>query len=119
MGHTDDAMRNVIKEKILYLKRRVKSMREKRRVVASELVYHIHQHISSITYANPLPIDIDEHVIFSIIVEEKLNGVPGMDELAVAWFDSIVNHRLKQLDDDRSANRLLPRERQNRLVDKI
>ena len=99
MGHTVPAMRYIIQDKINHLKKLAKALREPERSAAISLIYHIHQHISAITYANPFPNEVEEDLVFVMLVREKMKGVE-LDELTVKWFVEIIEQSLgsKKLD---------------------
>ena len=110
-------MRWIIYDKITQLRKLAKALREPERSIANSLIYHIHQNISAITYANPLPNEIENNMIFSMLVQEKMKKGIEIDNLALFCFAVMIQHEVKRLEDERHPNRLLQAKRQNNLVD--
>ena len=93
MGHTVSPMRWKIYDKIEGMKKLVKCLREPEKSIALELIEHVYQNISTITYANPLPKDIEENMIFSMLLQEKRKkDVKSIDDLTLLIFSLIINH---------------------------
>ena len=117
MGHTIYPMRWIIYDKITQLRKLVKALREPERSIANSLIYHVHQNISAITYANPLPNEIENSMIFSMLIKEKEKRGIEIDDLTMFCFAIMIQHEVKRIEDEGSAHRLLQAKRQNKLVD--
>jgi len=129
MGHTVYPMRWVVYDKIAQLRKLSKGLREPERTAAESLIYHIYQNISTITYANPMPAEIEENMVFVMLLQEKLKGGSGIDDLTLLLFSLIVIHRCNSLNkpnkpdrlnshDDWNPHRLLQRLEHNSTLDK-
>lgn len=90
MGHTVAPMRYVVYDKMKQLKKLAKALREPERSIANSLIYHIYQNISALSYANPLPKDIEENMIFVMLVQEKLRNEIDIDNLTILMFSLMV-----------------------------
>ena len=119
MGHTISPMRWIIYDKISQLRKLAKALREPERSIANSLIYHVHQNISAITYANPLPNDIENNMIFSMLIKEKMKGDADIDNLTLLCFAMMIQHEIKRLENERNANRLLHAKRQDSIMDKM
>ena len=117
MGHTISPIRWIIYDKITQLRKLAKALREPERSIANSLIYHVHQNISAITYANPLPNEIENSMIFSMLIKEKEKRGIEIDNLTMFCFAIMVQHEVKRLEDERSTDRLLQRKGQNSAVD--
>jgi hypothetical protein len=118
MGHTIYPMRWIIYDKMQQLKKLVKALREPEKTAALSLVNHIYQNISAISYANPLPQDVENNMIFSILLQEKRKGNAEIDNFTLLIFSLMVICKFNQLKnpDERNIHRLLQKERQNNPV---
>ncbi|MEK6984371.1 MAG: hypothetical protein AABX33_07390 [Nanoarchaeota archaeon] len=98
MGHTIYPMRWVIYDKIQQFKKLAKALREPERSIANSLIYHIHQNISAISYSNPLPSEIENNIIFSMLIQEKLKN-PNLyiDDLTLACFAMMIEHKIRRI----------------------
>ena len=111
MGHTIMPMRWVIYDKISQLRKLAKALREPERSIANSLIYHVHQNISAINYANPLPSEIENNIIFSMLIQQKVkNPDIGIDNLTLVCFAMMIKYKMKKTDNERNPNRLLPKE---------
>jgi|GEM_PF-3708315 hypothetical protein len=111
MGHTIMPFRWVIYDKITQLKKLTKALREPERSIANSLLYHVNQNISAISYANPLPTEIENNMIFAMLVQEKSNRPEiEIDNLTLACFALMVQHKLSKLHNEGHPNRLLAKE---------
>jgi len=118
MGHTISPMRGVIYDKITQLRKLAKALREPERSIANSLIYHINNSISALSYANPLPSEIENNMIFAMLVQEKAKHPENnLENLTLACFSLMVNHKIKKINDERDINRLLQAERQDSSVD--
>jgi len=117
MGHTISPMRWVIYDKITQLKKLAKALREPERSVANSLIYHVNQNISAVSYANPLPSDIENNMIFVMLVQEKAKKDADIDNLTLACFAMMVQAKLAKIENERNPHRLLPKGWQNHFVD--
>ena len=117
MGHTVHPMRWVVYDKIVQLKKLAKALREPERSIANSLIYHVNQNISAISYANPLPSEIENNMIFSMLIQEKLKKDADIDNLTLVCFAMMVSYKIKRINDERNPNRLLQIKRQNNFVD--
>lgn len=109
MGHTVAPMRLIIYGKIEQLKKMINGMREPDRSIAESLLLHIHQHISSINFSNPLPNEIEHNMLFAMLVEEKKQRCSGIDDLTLFIFSLIVlyKHNQSKNPDESNIHRLL------------
>jgi|SRR3989338_8737736 len=98
MGHTVIPMRWVIYDKITQLRKLAKALREPERSIANSLLYHVHQNISAITYANPLPSEIENNMIFAMLVQEKMKKDYEIENLTLLCFAMMVEHKMKKLE---------------------
>ena len=88
-------MRNIVYDKIQQLRKLAKALREPERSVANSLIYNIYQHISAITYSNPLPSEIENNMIFTMLIQEKLkNPNADIDNLTLAFFAMMVKQKI-------------------------
>ncbi len=115
MGHTVPQMRIIIYDKMAQLKRLSDGLREPQRSAAHALISHIYQNISAISYANPLPQDIENNLIFSMLMEEKNRHNSPIENLTLLCFSLMVGYKAR-IHDARNTHRLLPKERQHHLV---
>ena len=113
MGHTVYPMRWIIYDKIQQLRRLCNALREPERSIADCLINHIYQNISAISYANPLPSEVENNIIFSILIQEKKNKSTDLDRLTLLIFSLMVIHRFNKLNNpnERDFHRLLQRKR--------
>ena len=116
MGHTIGQMRFIIYDKMPQLKKLSDGLREPERSAAHALISHISQNISAISYLNPLPKDIEDNLIFSMLIEEKNKHGSDIEDITLLCFSHIIHHKA-QLDHARNPHRLLPKERQHSLMD--
>lgn len=93
MGHTVYPMRMVIYNKISEMKKIVKALREPEKGIAEELLEHVFQNISAITYANPLPKDIENNMIFLMLLHEKRKDCVAIDDLTLLIFSLLIRHK--------------------------
>jgi hypothetical protein len=111
MGHTVYPMRWVIYDKMQQLKKLTKALREPERTVALSLVNHVYQNISAISYANPLPNEIENNMLFSMLIQEK-KGI-DVDDFTILIFSLMVVYKRNKLNnpDERNLHRLLQKAR--------
>ena len=102
MGHTISPMRWIIYDKITQLRKLAKALREPERSIANSLIYHVHQNISAITYANPLPNEIENNMIFSMMIQEKMKKEVDIDNLTLFCFAVMIQHKAKRLENERN-----------------
>ena len=95
MGHTIYPMRWIIYEKMAMLKKFSKGLREPEKKIADELISHVYKNISTINYANPIPKDIENNMIFSILLQEKSKGDNSIDDLTLLFFSLLIRHKRK------------------------
>ena len=94
MGHTVFPMRWIVYEKMQQLKKLCKALREPEKSIAEGLIFHIYQNISAISYANPLPNEIENNIIFSILFQEKKkNDSTHLDDLSLLIFSLMVIYK--------------------------
>lgn len=118
MGHTIPPMRWIIYGRISHLRKLAKALREPEKSIADSLIYNINQHISAITYANPLPDEIENDMIFAMLIHEKLkNPDNDIENLTLACFALMVKYKMKRLNDERDTNRLLQAKREDNTLD--
>ena len=97
MGHTVYPMRWVIYDKLQQLRKLAKALREPERSIANSLIYHVHQNISAISYANPLPSEIENNMIFSMLIQEKMkNPDVDLENLTLKLFAMMINKKIKK-----------------------
>lgn len=98
MGHTISPMRWVVYDKLTQLRKLAKALREPERSIANALIYHVNNSISAIAYANPLPSEIENNMIFTMLIQEKLKH-PEMDidNLTLACFALMIDETAKKL----------------------
>ena len=109
MGHTVFPMRFIIYEKIGQMKRLVRALREPEKSVAEELLNHVFQNISAINYANPVPAEIENNMIFSMLLQEKNKNQSLIDDLTLLLFSLMIiykNNKFKY-PNERNIHRLL------------
>ena len=104
-------MRQVVYDKIRQLKKLARALREPEKSAAESLLYHVFQNISAITYANPLPSEIENNMIFAMLVQEKLKKGAEIDNLTLACFAMMVENKVENITYDRNPNRLLQAKR--------
>jgi hypothetical protein len=116
MGHTVYPMRYLIYDKINSFRKVCNGLREPEKSIAQSLIIHLYQNISSISYANPLPNEIENNMLFSILLQEKKKkNVVNIDDLTFLVFSIIVNYKKKKNNEknkihypnERNLNRLL------------
>jgi phage terminase large subunit-like protein len=107
MGHTIMPMRRVIYNKITQLKKLANALREPERSAANSLIYHVNNSISAISYANPLPSEIENNMVFVMLVKEKMKNGIDIDNLTLAFFALMVQTKLAKIPNERHPNRLL------------
>ena len=100
MGHTILPMRWIIYEKIGQLRKLAKALREPEKSIANSLIYHVYQNISAISYANPFPYEIENNMIFSMLVQEKLEKNAEIDNLTLACFALMIDHKKRRLQNE-------------------
>ena len=110
-------MRWIIYDKIQQLKKLAKALREPERNIANSLIYHVHQNISAINYANPLPSEIENNMIFSMLIQEKKKLGVEIDNLTLLCFALMIQHKMKRIDDERHPHRLLQKGKQDSFMD--
>jgi len=113
MGHTVYPMRYVIYDKMGQLKKFAKALREPERSCALSLINHVYQNISAITYVNPYPHEIEDNMIYSMLVQEKHKNMLEIEDLTLYLFSLMVFFKVNQLKnpDERNLNRLLQKPR--------
>jgi hypothetical protein len=97
MGHTVYPIRWIIYDKIDQMKKLVKGLREPEKRIAEELLDHVFQNISAINYANPLPLEIENNMIFSMLLQEKKKGDVLIDDLTLMLFSLMIMYKENQL----------------------
>ncbi len=109
MGHTVHPMRQVIYARIAELKKLCRGLREPDRTAAESLLFHIYQNISAISYANPMPNDVEDSMLFVILIQEKLAQASMIDELTLLVFSLMVRYRVnrERYPDEGDIHRLL------------
>lgn len=109
MGHTVYPMRMVIYDKMQQLKKLAKALREPERSAALSLINHIYQNISAISYVNPLPHEIENNMLFSMLIQEKHKNNLDVDDLTLYIFCLMVFYKVNKLrnPDERNLHRLL------------
>lgn len=109
MGHTVYPMRWVVYDKMDQLRKLSKALREPERTMANTLINHVFQNISAISYANPLPNEVENNVIFLILLQEKRKKDVHLDDFTLYIFSLMLIYKFNQLNnpDERDLNRLL------------
>jgi len=103
MGHTVLQMRWIIYDKMAQFKRIAEGLREPQRSAAQELISHLYQNISAISYANPLPIDIEDSLIFSMLVQEKVKRGYGLEDVTLKCFALMVEEKAHNISQERKS----------------
>jgi hypothetical protein len=93
MGHTVYPMRWVIYDKISQMKKLVKGLRNPEKQVAEDLLDHVFQNISAISYANPLPSEIENSLLFSMLLQEKKKKDVSLDDLTLLIFSLMISYK--------------------------
>jgi hypothetical protein len=109
MGHTIHPMRWIIYDKMQQLKKLAKGLREPEKSIANALISHVYQNISAVSYANPLPQDVENNMVYSMLIQEKKNKKIGIDDFALLIFSLMVIYKLNKINnpDERDIHRLL------------
>lgn len=109
MGHTVYPMRWIIYDKMQQLRKLTKALREPERTIALSLINHVYQNISAISYANPLPHEIENNMIYSMLIQEKKNKDANIDDFTLYIFSLMVFYKINKINnpDERNLNRLL------------
>jgi hypothetical protein len=112
MGHTIYPMRWVVYDKMQQLRKLTKALREPEKSIALSLVSHVYQNISTISYANPLPHEIENNMIFSMLMQERKKD-ENINILTLLIFSLMVIYKINRLNnpDERDFHRLLSKER--------
>ena len=86
---------------------------EPERAVALELVNHLYQNISTITYVNPYPEDIDNLLLFAILLQEKKKYHLHLEDFTLYLFSLMITYKTNILNhpDERHLHRLLQKAR--------
>ena len=113
MGHTVYPMRYVIYDKLQQFKKLCKGLREPERTIAISFINHVYKNISAISYANPLPYEIENNIIFSMLIQEKRKNDIGLDNFTVLVFSLMLVYKFNKLNnpDERNIHRLLQRKK--------
>ncbi len=117
MGHTVPQMRHIIYDKMAQLKKLSNGLREPEKGVAQVLISYVYQYISGLAYLNPLPCEVEENLIFAMLIEEKKKHGSDLENITLLCFSLIVRNKAAQMDNARDTDRLLPQERQHYLMD--
>ena len=107
MGHTAPQMRWIIYDKMSQLKKLSDALREPQRSAAHSLIAHIYQNISALGYLNPLPKDLENHLIFSMLIEEKNKHGSDLENLTLLCFSLMVQYKAGKNVGARDSDRLL------------
>ena len=97
MGHTVYPMRWIVYDKIYSLRKLCKGLREPEKSVAESLLIHLFQNISSISYANPLPNEIENNMIFMMLMQEKFKKDIDILDLTLLVFSIIISYKTKKI----------------------
>ena len=100
MGHTVYPMRLIIYDKMQQLKKLAKGLREPEKTTALSLINHVYQNISAISYANPLPNEIENNMIFSMLIQEKIKTNKDIDNLTLLCFSLMVKNKLEKIENE-------------------
>lgn len=104
-------MRWIVYDKISQLRKLAKALREPERSIANTLLYHVHNNISTITYANPSPSEIENNMIFTMLVQEKIKHPEiDIDKLTLVCFALMVQDKIAKVHNERNIHRLLSEE---------
>ena len=98
MGHTVHPMRWVVYSKLNQLRKLCKGLREPEKSIAESLLIHVHKNISALNYANPLPREIENNMLFLMLMEEKKRRGLIIDDHTLLVF-SIMVRGLKEKDE--------------------
>ena len=97
MGHTVAPMRHIVYGKMEQLKKLAKALREPERSIANSLIHHIYQNISALSYANPLPAEIENNLIFVMLIQEKIKNEIDVDNLTILVFSLMVRKKVGEV----------------------
>lgn len=95
MGHTVYAMRYVVYDKIGQMKKLCHGLREPEKTAALDLLNNVYQNISAITYANPMPDEIENSMLFAMLIEEKRRQEYDVDDLTILIFSLMITRKSK------------------------
>lgn len=104
MGHTILPMRWVIYEKMEQIRKLIKGLREPHKSIAEELIDNVFQNISAINYSNPLPAEIENDMVFSILLQEKIKGDSQIDDLTIILLSLMITYKKNKLDNPHESN---------------
>ena len=90
MGRTILPARYEVEAQLDELRRFVRSLRKEDRQYFEDLYADIKGHISSITYANPLPEEIENNMIYTMLLQEKLKKNVDIENLTLFIFSLMV-----------------------------
>jgi hypothetical protein len=93
MGHTVFPMRWVIYSKQMEMQKLIRGLREPEKSIAEDLLNHVFQNISTISYSNPLPNEIENSLIFSMLLQEKKKGDSTIDDLTLHLFSQMITYK--------------------------
>ncbi len=92
-------MRWVVYDKITQLKKLAKALREPERSIANSLIYHVNNSISALSYANPMPSEIENNMVFVMLVQEKAKHPENnLENLTLACFAMMVKDKLERME---------------------
>ena len=118
MGHTVYPMRWVIYDKIRQFEKLIKGLRNPEKRHAQELLDHVYKNISAITYSNPLPVDVETNMVYSMLIGEKKKKRIGIEDSTILAFSNLVHAKREVRTNEGEINRLLFGKRQNSTMDK-
>ncbi len=95
MGHTLLPIRMIVYSKLDILRKLCNGMREPERSTGLALIYYVHQHISAITYANPMPYEIDHAILLSMLLEQKKKYGYTTDDTTLELFAVLIRQELR------------------------
>ncbi len=109
MGHTVYPMRWAIYEKMEQLKKLSKALREPDKKIADELINNLFLNISAISYANPLPNELENNLIFSMLLQEKKKGDSRINDLTLLFLSMMIIYKENKIKypDENDIHRLL------------
>lgn len=93
MGHTVFPLRWAIYGKMEEMRKLTRGLREPDKSIADELLNHVFGNISTISYANPLPKEIENNMIFSMLLQEKKKKDSSIDDLTLLLFSLIITYK--------------------------
>lgn len=68
-------------------------LREPEKTIAEDLLNYVFQAISAINYANPLPDEIENDMLFSILLQEKIKYGAKINDFTLFIFSLMILYK--------------------------